>query len=363
MERLIEKLKRVKDFRREQGKRHPLWIVLLIVIIGIMKGCTGYREIGDFAKFQKSEIVATLKILDGKVPSYSTIRRVIEGVDRQNFISVFNEWGQELEREDVEEDWMCVDGKALRSTLSEPCDSSQNFLNMVSLFSASRLLVLRMGCFENKKSSEIHQARELIEDCGFEDKVFTFDSLHCQTETIQEILNSDNDYVIAVKGNQPTLYQTLESVARSRFPDTINVTADVQHGRHIWREVAVFPWPEGIDPRWGNIQSLIEVVRWGTREKVDYYYRSYYISNLPATAKEFSKGIREHWFIENRLHWVKDVIFREDYLPFSGFQAVTNFSILQSIALNLFRLLGFLSITGGQRWLGHRWSRLWVLLE
>jgi predicted transposase YbfD/YdcC len=84
---------------------------------------------------------------------------------------------------------------------------------------------------------------------------------------------------------------------------------------------------------------------------------------LVENAQNFAEKIRGHWKIENQLHWVKDVIFKEDTLPITDFQAVSNLSILQTIALNLFRNLGFLSITEGQRWLNHRWFKLWDLLE
>ncbi len=112
-----------------------------------------------------------------------------------------------------------------------------------------------------------------------------------------------------------------------------------------------------------QLKSYIKVERYGERDGKEYDNCAYYISSLRENAQTFAQKIRGHWPIENQLHWVKDVIFKEDTLPLTDFQAVSNFSIIQTIALNLFRSLGFLSITEGQRWLNHRWFRLWDLLE
>jgi predicted transposase YbfD/YdcC len=126
---------------------------------------------------------------------------------------------------------------------------------------------------------------------------------------------------------------------------------------------SVFKVTNSFSSLWEHIQSYIKVERYGEREDKEYYHSAYYISSLVENAQTFAQRIRDHWKIENQLHWVKDVIFRKDTLPFKDFQAVSNLSILQTIALNLFRGLGFLSITQGQRWLNHRWFRLWDLVE
>ena len=144
---------------------------------------------------------------------------------------------------------------------------------------------------------------------------------------------------------------------------SINLEQDKSHGRHIKRQVSVFNSPDLLKPTWCGIQSLIRVERWGKRGNKDYHQIAYYISSLLEDAEVFAHKIKGHWQIENQLHWVKDVIFKEDDSGLSHFQARTNLSILQTIAINLFKFLGFFSITEGQRWLNNRWSRLFVLLE
>lgn len=363
MHTLIEELKKVKDFRKSQGKRHELWLVLLLIILGIMQGYIGYRAIGDFVKANRQSIVNNFNISPERVPSYSTIRRVMMGVNWTNLIQIFNQWaGQSLEAAQ-KEDWIAIDGKSLNSTVENYNNKKQNFVIMLSAYSLSNGVVLRAETWENKKGSEIKQVQELVKSCSFQNQVFTLDALHCQKETTQLIISSGNDYLIAVKENQKKLYQQLKTLSQNQAPISTHVSEDNSHGRLLKRIVSVFKTLDSFEPKWKNITRIIKVERRGNRGSKDYHHIAYYISSLSKTAEVFSQKIRAHWRIENQLHWVKDVIFREDNLPIHHFQAATNFSILQTIALNLFRILGFLSITEAQRWLGNRWSRLLVLLE
>lgn len=363
MQSLIEELKKVKDFRKNSGKRHELWLVLLLIILGIMVGYLGYRAMGDFVKTNQQMIVKNFNLSLDRVPSYSTIRRVMMGVDWLNLNQIFNQWASQLNESNEFLNWLAIDGKSLKSTIENCHDTSQNFAVMLSAYCPTSGLVLRGQKFENKESSEIHQVRDLVRDSSFKNKVFTLDALHCQKETIQLIIESNNHYLITVKKNQKTLYKTLEYVFSNQVLLSTHISEDKSHGRQIKRQVSVFKNSELVDLKWSHVQSLIKVERQGKRGQKDYHNIAYYISSLSETAEVFSRKIREHWGIENQLHWVKDVIFQEDNLPIHHFQAVTNFSILQTIALNLFRILGFLSITEGQRWLSYRWPRLLVLLE
>lgn len=363
MDSLIKELKKVKDFRRSPGRRHPLWLVLLIVILAAMQGYLGYRAMGDFAKANQQLILNKFKIFSKKVPSSSTIRRVIMGVDWLNLQEIFNQWSSQFSEWSELRDWVCIDGKSLSSTVDNLNNSHQNFVSFVSLYSQEYQVVLGLNRFENKHSSEIKQVQDIIRDFPFTKKVFTLDALHCQKPTVKEIIESENHYLITVKKNQKKLDQALESVTNTQEPLSINIEQEKGHGRHIKRQVSVFKSPDLLKPTWCGIQSLIRVERWGNRGNKDDHQIAYYISSLLENAEVFAHKIKGHWQIENQLHWVKDVIFREDNSSISHFQARTNLSILQTMAINLFRLLGFVSITEGQRWLNNRWSRLWILLE
>lgn len=363
MSSLISYLKQVKDWRDSSGKRYPLWWILLIVILGLMVGCLSYRDLSAFAKNHHHYLIRLANNSQLKVPSYSTIRRIMMGIENDNFIQVFNQWAIQLSSEEEMTDWIAIDGKSIKSTLTDYYGNKQNFASIVSWFSQENGLVLALEKLENKKTSEIHCVQDMVENTALSNKVLTLDAVHCQKETIKTINCSHNDYVIAVKKNQPKLYNSLEEIAHNQIPFQENVCTDTSHGRQVTRQVSVFEIPEKISKIWQGSQYFIKVERKGYRKDKPYHQILYYLSSCYQTAKKFSEKIQGHWGIENQLHWVKDVIFAEDTSPIHHLQSAVNFSVLKTICLNLFRLLGFLSITEGRRWLGQRLWLLPILIE
>ena len=112
---LMEELKKIRDFRTGKGRRHPLWLILLLVIMGTMSGCLGYRALGDFVKRHKQSLVEILEIPKKRVPSYSTIRRVMMRVDFEELTQVFNSWASEYVELNRSE-WLATDGKSIKAT-------------------------------------------------------------------------------------------------------------------------------------------------------------------------------------------------------------------------------------------------------
>lgn len=365
---LIRFLKKVNDPRNKLGKRHPFWLILLLVILGIMFGQLGYRDIAAFGKAHQKLIVNFFKIECDRLPSYSTIRRAMMLIKTSDLVEVFNQWARSLSPVSLDSDWVSIDGKCLKSTCINHSNKHQNFVSIVSLFSSSTGLVLKLQNFQNKKSSEIKQVQELVKTEATEGQVFTLDALHCQKQTTTLITESKNDYTIALKGNQKKLLKAALQISENQPPISEHQTVDVSHGRQIVRKVSVFDiesvkTAEFDRAKWGKITSLVKVERSGSRGKKDYQHLAYYISSLSLDADIFASKIRGHWLIENQLHWVKDVIFKEDTWPRHHYKAVTNLSILTTIALNLYRFLGFLSVKAGQRWLSYSLSNLILVLS
>jgi len=199
-----------------------------------------------------------------------------------------------------------------------------------------------------------YSVRNLTSD----NQVVTLDAIHCQRATVQNIIDSHNDYLITVKNNQKTLRNNLHDLAITTSPLSQYTELDKSRGRKIQRTISVFSLPENIKSDWLNSQRFIQVTRIGTRKYKPIDQTVYYLSSRQDNAQTFAAKIRGHWLIENQLHWVRDAVFKEDLSPICHFQAVTNLSILLTIAINLFRFLGFRSITNGQTWL---YGRLWAL--
>lgn len=176
---LIARLKQVKDFRTSDGQRHPLWLVLLIVLMGTMSGYIGYRGLGDFVSRHHSALIETLKIRKQRLPSYSTIRRVMMGIDFEEFVDLFNKWAaREVEIE--KHDWLAIDGKSIRGTVTQSCNQYQNFVSIVSVFSQQKGVVVSLAKLDNAQGSEIQTVQTLIQALQLEGVVFSLDALHCQ---------------------------------------------------------------------------------------------------------------------------------------------------------------------------------------
>jgi DDE_Tnp_1-associated len=176
---LIEQLRQVKDFRTKDGQRHKLWLVLLFVIMGTMSGYVGYRAWGDFVKRHRRVLIDKFGIEKHGVPSYSTIRRILMGVDFENLAITFNQWAQNYVHVETSE-WLGIDGKSIKGTVQDYKNEFQNFVSIVSVFAQNKGLVLGLDKLENKKGSEINTVQNLIVALDIEGAVFSLDALHCQ---------------------------------------------------------------------------------------------------------------------------------------------------------------------------------------
>ncbi|MER3494570.1 MAG: hypothetical protein C4323_21335 [Mastigocladus sp. ERB_26_2] len=182
-------------------------------------------------------------------------------------------------------------------------------------------------------------------------------------KTVQQIISSGNDYVIAVKANQPKLYHQLQQNMQHSQPTTIHTDVERRSGRYTQRRVSVFKQLQNISTQWLGLKSLVRVERFGTRAGKPYAETAYYISSLSLEASDFACGIRHHWGVENRLHWIKDVVFDEDSAQMIDGYAAANFSIIPSFVINLFRHNGFDSLTRAIRLCCHNISLLFSFLE
>lgn len=209
---LPEFLALLPDFRRGQGRMHELNTVLLIVIMAIMSGCFGQRAAGDFTKKHKKDLIRAFKPKNNRLPSRQTIGRITQNVDYDKLTEVFFNWAKTVVPISKQE-WMSLDGKAIHGTTSGANTAALAFTNLVSLFSSKTKQVLTQGKVENK-TNEIPLVAGLIKQLGLTGLILTADALHCQKDTVNTIVSSENDYVIGVKGNQKTLHEQLKKILK-----------------------------------------------------------------------------------------------------------------------------------------------------
>jgi hypothetical protein len=176
---LLEALAQVEDFRASRGRRYPLQLILLLVIMGTLSNCLGYRALEDFACRHHQALGEQLKLPAMRFPSDSTFRRVMMGIDFTKLAKVFTNWTRDWMPSE-ENDWLGVDGKSIKATVSNYDKAYQDFVNVVSVFSSRQGIALTLEQFRNKESSEIAVVQALLATLQLEGVVFTFDSLHCQ---------------------------------------------------------------------------------------------------------------------------------------------------------------------------------------
>lgn len=176
-------------------------------------------------------------------------------------------------------------------------------------------------------------------------------------------MQQGNDFVIALKANQGTLLQALLWMRLKQVPEQIWSTHELSRNRSVRRTVRVYACSGKFEPDWRGIRSAICIEQVGTRGGEPYHQRRWFISSLCACAATFARLVRDHWRIENPLHWVKDVVLNEDRSPLRHPNAAINTSICRNFVINLLRLNGFASITEGLRAIAHDIPHLLLLAQ
>ena len=182
-------------------------------------------------------------------------------------------------------------------------------------------------------------------------------------KTLQAVLESSNDYLVAVKGNQPALLAHLQTFSRHLKPRDIHHSQVLQKGRVEHRTVHVFQASGFEEMEWPAVQSILWVKRSGIRNEKSYCNDVYYISSVQTSAEQWQSLIQEHWGIENRLHWPKDVLFDEDKTRLESSQALLAWSIIRSFIINILRLHGFQSLKSTLTKLANRVDLIFPLLQ
>lgn len=176
---LITSLQEIRDFRASQGRRYPLWLILLLVIMGTISGCRSYYALEDFGARHYEAVSERLGLKVTRLPSDTTFRRVLQKLDFQTLAQQFEQWVNRTFNLETGE-WVAIDGKSIKGTVSEQQTAYQNFISLVSVYSHQQGLVLAAQQFESKKSSELQVVQTILEALQLEGVVFTMDALHCQ---------------------------------------------------------------------------------------------------------------------------------------------------------------------------------------
>lgn len=176
---LIATLQQVEDFRAKRGQRYPLWVILLLVVLGTLNGCSSYYALEEFAQRHYQALIDHLQLPLKRLPSDSTIRRALMGVDFSQLAQAFRTWA--IPYIDADESrWFAIDGKGLNGSITAACDTHQQFVNLVSVFSQSQGIVVALEQFRTNEGSEIEVVQRLIAALDLQAVTYTLDAAHCQ---------------------------------------------------------------------------------------------------------------------------------------------------------------------------------------
>lgn len=339
---LIEHFSNITDPRVDRTKRHKLIDILVIAICGIICGAESWEDFEVFGQAKENWFRKFLELPNG-IPSHDTFRRVFARLNPTEFQHCFLDWVRSA-YEITQGQVVAIDGKQPRGSRDKPVGKSA--INMVSAWASENRLVLGQVKVD-EKSNEITAIPQLLDMLEIAGCIVTIDALGCQTDIAAKIIEKGADYVLSVKGNQGNLYADLvgyfDWALTDKFKQSDYTSYQTTEGDHGRIEVRCYYATSDIEwlrnkIEWRGIRSIamVESERTITGEATS-KERRYYISSLEAEAEQIRRAIRKHWSIENSLHWVLDVGFREDASRIRKDHGPENMTTLRHIALNLLK--------------------------
>jgi predicted transposase YbfD/YdcC len=325
---LMEYFTNIKDPRREtKNKKYPLIEVIVIAFLAVMSGADGWESIERYGVMRKKWLGNFLELGEG-IPKHDVYRRVLGAIRSELLESCFMNWVRDIKR-DIKQDVIAIDGKTVRGMATKSrfkAGTEVKPIHLVSAWATENQLVFAQVQTE-EKSNEITAIPALLEQIAIAGCIITIDAMGCQYEIADKIVKKGADYVFSLKGNQESLHDEVKEywdmldfgkpAAQAKYIRFRSVsTYDEKHGRKEARDYAVsddVQWLRKQFPQWKSINSIgvVESTReTGVGEATT--ERRYFVSSLGADEKLFAHAVRAHWGIENRLHYMLDVVYRED---------------------------------------------------
>jgi predicted transposase YbfD/YdcC len=337
---LVEHFSALEDPRQAWKVIYPLPEILLLVLCATLAGADDFVEARLWGVKNLAFLRRFLPFGEG-IPSHDTLNDVINALDPALFKTCFVAWVEALR--ESEPDLVAIDGKTARRTHDR--GGGREPLHLVSAWASRQRLVLGQEATD-AKSNEITAIPLLLERLAIAGALVTLDAIGCQTRIAEAIRARGADYLIAVKANRPGLLAEIERFFAA--PPTAldrHVTTDGDHGRIEIRRHAVsrdtawlstdrrFPG----EPRFPGLAAIAMVEAEVERGGRTTSSRRFYLSSAPLDARAFARAVRAHWGVENRLHWVLDVVFRDDLARLRTGHGPENMAVVKHMAMNLIR--------------------------
>ena len=320
---------------------YPLVNVVTIAICAVLCGADDFVSIAEFGRAKRKWLSKFLDLSAG-IPSHDRFNAILGALNVEEFQQCLLELITAL-HEVTEGQVVAIDGKTLRRSFDRA--SSKSAIHMVSAWASANHISLGQVVVD-EKSNEITAIPKLLKILELSGCLVTIDAMGCQVEIARAIVEAKADYVLAAKDNQPTLAQGIDAFFVDHAQDDFarvearrHVTEEKGHGRQERREHVVCRVPEHLPDRarWPKLAAIGMVFSCVLRDGKEHMECRHYILSKYLSAKKFAQAVRNHWSIENRLHWQLDVTFQEDQCRIRKGNADANFSTLRRTALSLLK--------------------------
>jgi predicted transposase YbfD/YdcC len=341
---MVEIFEKLEDMRDNRGKKHKLIDIIVMSIYAIICGELDFENIADWLELRQEYFIELLKIEHG-IPCADTFLRVFRLIEPVKFMEMFAEWVRSIPVGEGRQ--IAIDGKAVRSAADKLNGGNTPYIVSAFLTEVG-ISIGQVKCSD--KSNEITAIPELLEILDISGCVITIDAIGCQDKIVKKIVSKEGHYCLSVKENQGNLYRDIDEYFRFALNDRIesknisyHITKSYGHGRIEKRKYYIVNDADLIAhindrKKWKNLKSvgMVENIREIDGKKS--VQRKYYILDIDVTAERFAEITRNHWQIENGLHWILDVHFKEDFSTSKKDNSIFNLSLLRKICFNLIKL-------------------------
>lgn len=328
------------DPRTERKVQHKLLDILTLALCAVLSGADAWVDVEDYGKAKREWFETFLELPNG-IPSHDTFGRVFSLLSSEELEACFAKWVQAVARVMTGE-VIALDGKTLRR--SHDAASEKSAIHMVSAWAGTANMVL--GQLKTaEKSNEITAIPQLLKVLELKGCLVTIDAMGCQKESAAQIVDAGANYVLGLKGNQGNLHEAV----RERFEDARQSGKDCEletyestekgQGRLETRRCFLLPADKDLPgyEDWKGLETLVRLESERCVEGKTTLENRYYISSVAGSAEQMTAVVRGHWGIENSVHWILDIAFREDECRVRKGYAAENLSILRRLALNLLK--------------------------
>lgn len=358
IERFHAHFSHIEDPRIDRRRLHLINDIFFLSVCAVLAGADGFTEIEEFGH-QRIEWLRKYIALAEGIPSHDTIGRLFAMVTPDAFQEAFTAWIEDLLGEDSntsavatdidasaasQAQHIAIDGKSIRG--NGRGGGLVEALKIVSAWSSNQQLTLGQKLVD-KGSNEIPVIPLLLAALELKGSIVSIDAMGCQTDIAEVITTSEADYVLAVKGNQPSLLRAVEEAFDQLHEQEVLAEDGIEyhthergHSRSEHRYYYLINPPEligSLAENWAGVRSIGQSISIVERDGVETSQVRYYISSLEGDVDTFARCVRDHWQIENTLHWVLDVVFAEDQSRIHGRNAAANFAFIRKFCLSLLK--------------------------